>query len=203
MLDSTTKQCSKCGETKLLSDFRLRKRKGDPSPYPYCIICQNKEGKNYRVLNRGKNKKASMVESEIRVIAQLKRMGIFATNGKASDYKRVDVVVWGCIPIEVKTATLDKNGQYVFAFSNNQVERGTQAHFIVLVILPEDAPASFHVFPSGHPIFYANGKLKWRVPYTPGPKGRSHLSDYLMNKYKDAWHQIEEQRLQISRRLML
>lgn len=200
MLDSTTKQCSKCGERKPLSEFYLRKRKGDSTPNPWCKACQSIMNQKTTASRKGKVRRAATVKSEIRVIDQLKQLGIFATTGKASDYKWTDVVAWGCIPIEVKTATLDKEGQYTFPFSYNQVQRGTQSHFIILVMLPADRPASYHIFPSWHSVFYSEGKLKLRVAYTPG--GNALLSDALMNQYEDAWYQIEEKRLEISQRLI-
>lgn len=202
MNDSTTKQCSKCGEIKPLSEFYLRKRKGDPTPYTYCKSCKHLMTQRIQLSVKGTNNRLTTVESQLRVIDRLKQFGIFAASGKASEYKWTDVVAWGCIPIEVKTATLDVNGQYVFSFTHSQVEKGTQSLFIVLVMLPPDAPPSFHVFPSDHPVFYANGKLKWRVPYTPGPKSRSYLSNNLMGYYRDAWGQIETKRLELSQQLI-
>lgn len=203
MLDSTTKQCSKCGEAKPLSEFYLRKRKGSHTPEQYCKLCHHLMTQKYQSAQIGTNARVTTVKGELQVIDRLKQFGIFAASGKASEYKWTDVVAWGCIPIEVKTATLDKNGQYVFAFSYNQIEYGTQALFIVLVLNQSDTQSSFHVFPSDHSIFYANGKLKWKLPYTPGPKSRSHLSNNLMEYHKDKWWQIDEKRIEISKRLML
>ena len=70
----------------------------------------------------------------------------------------------------------------------------------ILVTLPVGEPPHYYVFPSWHPVFYADGKLKLRIAYTPG--GRAALSEDMMNQYKDAWYQIEEKRVEISQRLL-
>jgi hypothetical protein len=48
------------------------------------------------------------------VIDKLRSEGIYGVAGSASQYRWADVVVWGCIPIEVKTMNLEKGGSFLF-----------------------------------------------------------------------------------------
>lgn len=207
MYDST-KVCRKCGLEKSIDEFY--KRSGANGTQSYCIACYNARAATQ--IRAPKN--IAGEQSERDVVSVLLSNGIYATGGKASAFKYIDVVAWGCVRIEVKSSTLRSNNYpddlaYTFGFTANQQKRGIDADLVVLVCLGKtNTQNTYHIFPSNHPVFYKYGRLKSAVVYSTIKKrpymrvrGGIAMSHTLMHQHQDAWHLIEEKRFEISQRL--
>src|SRR5690348_1088427 len=129
MSNDTTKLCPQCSIIKPVTDFYLTKRQ---QPTRLCKVCHHARQKGYKV----KPKHQAGHPSEDSTIAEMRRQGIFATSGKASDYHYVDVVAWGCVRVEVKLAMKDRNG-FTIAFSDDQVKYGIRGDVVVIIIPSE------------------------------------------------------------------
>lgn len=196
-MNSIIKVCRTCKQEKPINNFydTLGRRDGKSSDCKECVKAVHK--KNYKAKDRRDTRSGRQTEN--RVIEQLCSIGIYSVSGKASGYKWCDVVAWGCVTIEVKTAPLSDR-QFQFSFTYTQVKRGIQAKIIMLVC-DYGGYQTFHLFPSSHPVFYQNGILKHGVtytPHTPSPKlnrvGVS-LNDKVMTEFQDNWELIEGYRL--------
>ena len=203
------KTCSTCGESKMLSDFYKHPGHGDGHANE-CKECAKERAHLNRINSLGSKKirkPNSGRPSEQHVIEKLRRMGIYAVSGSATQYSWVDIVVWGCVLIEVKTSYFD-GYQFHFNFTPVQLKRGVQADFILLVcVIPQDDVRTYHLFSANHPVFYRVGKHKRSMSYAPGakPKPRGDIKvsliDALMKEYENAWHLIEERRVEIQKAL--
>lgn len=140
---------------------------------------------------------------ETEVVNLLRSEGIYATLGKASEFTNVDVVSWGCVRIEVKSAEQRANGKWYFNFQN-QRGKGIKADLVLLVLI-DGKDKTYHLFPATHPIFYRKGKLKGSVQYDPSNTANrdygSSLTEARMWMYQNAWHLIEEHRQRIINQL--
>jgi len=203
MIDYTsTKVCKTCHIEKPLTDFY-----GSPgSKDKHAIICKECAKayfrQSYPTLNRNQRDSASGRPTENFVISKLRSLGIFATSGKASEFKWCDVVAWGCVTIEVKTSALPKDKKFKFNFTPVQQKRGIQAA-LMLLVCDYGNVATFHMFPSDHPVFYhSDGTLKKGLGYTPGTLSQKMLTNNialtktLMTQYENNWGLIEKCRLE-------
>jgi len=168
--------------------------------HSYCKECMKAENKRYS--SKAGNKKDSPTNyGEGLVIAKLREHGIYAEKGAGGHHKYVDVVAWGCVRIEVKSARLNGNGRFDFTIGRRA--NSFHAHdLIVLVCMHPDNTTTFHVFKPEHPVFYRpRGRLKRGVAYIPDAKNRKGrrfgmpLTDELMAEHQDRWDLIEECRL--------
>ena len=188
-----TKQCHMCKETKPVSEF-------------YTLssgALQNRCKKCHGIVNSQyppRPKTDTGNEHEQAVISLLLSNGIYATNGKSSAFKWVDVVAWGCVRIEVKSSAEIATGYYHFSFSPGQQRKGFKSD-LVIIYTQGDYPIS--IFPASHPVFYKpSGKLKsavsWkpRMRHTKSPVGTVVLNDTLMRNYQERWDLIEDVRQQ-------
>lgn len=203
------KACRTCGEEKIITDF-YRSPGARDGYASECKECTKERGRVNRVrLGRKKHRSPlSGRSSEQHVIDKMRSEGIYAVSGSATEYSWGDVVAWGCVVIEVKTAYF--NGySYQFGFTPTQFKRGIQADFVLLVCnVPQDDTITYHLFPAQHPVFYRSGRLKRGFGYTPGAKPKPpgdivlSLNDQLMQQYENAWHLIEARRLEIQQALI-
>lgn len=201
------KQCNACKEWKDESDFY--KRSGQPQYLlAECIACMRLRSKNRVVIPADE----SYVETERLVIQELRAFGIPACPGKALSRKWVDVVAWGCVNIEVKSSTPRDNGDFIFALTPRQKQRGVFADLTVLVCKLA-GNCTFHVFESDHDIFYNEDVRKKYVVYASEDRqhrkatrsGRTitHLTTELMQSSRNAWELVEDVRLRHSIALRL
>lgn len=167
-----------------------------------CHYARTLKARRRRQWDRAKEKAED--QNEALVIKQLRRHGIYATPGKASEFRHVDVVAWGAVRIECKSAQKNDRGAYHFNFSS-QRRNGINADLVVLVCVDGD-DRTYHIFPARHSAFFSEGAIKFGVQYDPlqtkrinGHGGR--LVQSLMNKHQDAWHLVEEVRQRIARDL--
>lgn len=135
----------------------------------------------------------SLIASEQDVIAQLNKRGIPAQPAKALAHSFGDIIAWGCVPIEVKSASYI-DGEFSWGFSPRQRKGGIRGMFVVLVCYKDGEEPRYHIFDAKHPWFYNNGKLKAGIGYKPvranGGRKRG-ISDQEFENSRDAWHLIE------------
>lgn len=201
-MDIVTKICTRCKESKAVDEFYSRS--GAPHlHYNVCKECFRAGAKTRRPLG----KLVASTDTEHAVIQQLIQRGIPAVPGKSLAHRYADIIAWGCVMVEVKSSTLHPNDIFQFGFTGQQQNRGLRGDLVVLVCQYDDCN-TYHVFPSDHAIFYRNGQLKTATCYMLNPKHRkfrqgvTQLTDELMTQHQDAWHLVEERRLQVQRRLM-
>lgn len=161
-MNSLTKVCARCKIPLALDEFYIRNGK----PHSYCKSCISLTAREHPPLSRTKPKE----KSEVVAIEYLKSYGIPALPGKALRYMHVDVVVFGCIRVEVKTAnqtTVNNRTVFRFTMSATQSERGLLCD-LVLLVCNRDSGKTFHLFPVDFPAFYIDGRLKTGFTYTDG-----------------------------------
>lgn len=143
--------------------------------------------------------------SEVELVNKLQDEGIYAIPGTRSHFAYVDIVAWGCIGVESKYSSGDRFG-YSFHLQSGRIKTNSfRGDIVVLACEQTNGTPDYYVFDANDPVFYINGRLKKGIKWTPHAKPRNDhrfglcLTDDLMVKHKDAWHLIEEKRLQISR----
>src|SRR3989304_7966081 len=82
-----------------LSEFYQRAGAAD-GYYTVCKFRKRQENKRYIP----KSRHIASYESEAKAIGKLRSVGIYALPGKMSEWRSIDVVAWGCVRIEIKTA---------------------------------------------------------------------------------------------------
>lgn len=196
-MDIISKICSACEETKPLAEFYLRTGFDDvENPKHYYAEC--KQCRKTITKEKGRKEKSKPGEvGEKLVIEELRRLGIYAAPGKCSEWKRQDVVIWGCVRVEVKHSRKSEQG-YNFGFENQIRGGGVKSNLIVLVC-EEDDQFSFHVFRSDYPAFYRkNNQLKTSVQYIPDLNRRAYgvhgqtLTHPVMQEHRDKWELVQE-----------
>lgn len=159
-----SKKCAKCDQDKPLSEFYIMSSNGKPSNL--CKGCSKE-----RTSIRQKQKLAFGCDHERKTIEVMKTNGIYAQHGREVKLMpHVDIVAWGCVPVEVKLAQ-GGAGHWAFHFSGLQQRRGILGKLIVLII-PYEPDWSYYVFDVNKSAFYRNGKLKTGVTYTENPTCR-------------------------------
>lgn len=176
-----------------------------------CKVCKRAKKKQYTA----HDKRYSPNYGENLVIEKLKSMGIYAAPGKSSEWKHIDVVVWGCVKIEVKMANAKPNGSYQFSFASQSV-RGLKSDLIVLIPLNEQG-GTFHIFYPDHPAFFRTDNNIEFARSATGRKNAVHfnpdrscvkstfgetLSPEVMAEHQNLWGLIEECRLKVVNRLI-
>lgn len=188
-----SKVCTHCHEEKMITEFSWRKR--HKTFQSWCRKCVEEESKH-------PNKKGDPYENA--VLAKLKQLGIWAVRGKDISNQYIDVIAWGCVRIEVKSATLQKN-QFSFAFTLRQQAREVENDIYVLVCRWGDHE-SYHVFLADSPYISTNIS-KGRIVYAPNRKYRRltrnphPITPEVMNQSLERWLLIEKMRIEISQRL--
>lgn len=188
-------RCYGCGAAKPAEDFY--RRSGTDGYLTECKDCMKARGKTFA--QRRVPDDVSTVATENDVIAMLAAYGIPAIPGKALAQKWVDIVAWGCVNIEVKSATMSGK-QFRFRMTPKQKAGDVRGDLIVLVCKFEDRQ-TYHVFRADDPIFFRGGKRREMIGYTFHAKHRksgvrggvplSPLTDERMNQARDAWRFVE------------
>lgn len=191
-----SKQCARCKQEKPLSEFYIRtpyNRNSDRPALPgdyisECKTCMRERGKHQRRITPD----VSRVESENIAIEYLRSKGVYATPGKASKLTWVDVAAWGAVGIEVKHATYDQLlRKFTFVTTPRQQAQGFKAHVVMLICEYPDR-MTYHLFPSDHPVFYIDGRLKTGLVFSlrqsAGSKhsrNRVVMTQSLMDEYEN------------------
>lgn len=173
-----------------------------------CRACMRERVKQNHALRTPKTQPSH--KTEIVAISRLHQEGIPALPGKAYHANRVDILVWGCVPMEVKTSTLHatyKRPRFQFHLTPAQSQRGLLAE-LVMFICDYEIRKTFHILPANHPVFYINGHLKTSVIYCPDhpDAGKKFIdwvtiTDDIMKEYQDRWDLIEQARQKFSEQL--
>src|SRR4051812_27640083 len=111
----SSQRCIKCLEVKPVEEFYFQSG-STTKRFKKCKDCIRKEQITCRRSGKvsAPRKMTSGCPEEQIVIEKLNSMGIFAVAGSSSPYKWADIVVWGCIRIEVKTCVTDSNADFTF-----------------------------------------------------------------------------------------
>jgi hypothetical protein len=165
-MSTVTKVCRRCNRALDIQDFY----KVSQTNYSLseCKSCMKERSKARRVTNE--DYQVSVVESERLAIEYLAVNGIPALPGKALRKSFVDVIVFGCVGIEVKFAKLEDvygTPKFNFKTTPSQQKFGFRAD-VVCLICDYDNRTTFHFFPAKHPVFYMKGRLKTGLTFTPG-----------------------------------
>lgn len=203
--DFTTKLCGKgadCvhpnGPRLPLSEFYPMRGRVD-GVHTYCKACC-RAASRARVQTQDPGN-----EGEALVIEALSQVGIFALPGKFSPWTHGDITAWGCVRIEVKSATLHHRtqGKPSFLFNNSNRAGELSASDLVVLVCHWPDGDTFHVFPADHPAFYRpSGEEKTGFAYRPGSelkrsraKDGVPLTDALMVEHENRWDLVELARL--------
>lgn len=211
-----SKHCARCKIEKPFSEFYARSGHLNLDNPPTeaghynseCKSCIQERDK----LTKRLPKTEPRAKTEIIAIERLRRQGIHALPGKAVAATDVDVVAWGAVWLEIKYSRLARghgiNEEFVFGATPAQMRRGFLAHIVMLICEYPDNRYTFHLFNAKDPVFYIHGRVKSGMSFRPGRvealkhgNNRVVMVQSMMDAAQDAWHLIEEKRLEISRQL--
>lgn len=142
-----------------------------------------------------KSERITWRDAEREVAEYLQVKGIYAVSGIASEWTWVDVVAWGCVRIEVKTANF--NGRsFQFHIASTKRKNWSKNDLLVLVCKSKHE-TTYHVFPKSFAIFRnADGTPKDSISYFPDPAFRHHtrptLTREIMDDHRDRWELVED-----------
>lgn len=190
--------CTACHQPKELSEYYPRP--GGKYLCAECKDCMKARSKRQTKVD----KKVSTIATENDVITELAKLGIPALPGKALSHQWADVVAFGCVLIEVKSATLHHFRSFDFGFTASQ-QAGKLRGDIIVLVCKYDTVNTFHVFPSSASFFRnEDGKLKTAVAWTPNRKFQGRpavLTDDMMSAAKDNWDIVERYLTKVSAKL--
>jgi hypothetical protein len=134
--------------------------------------------------------------------------GIYAIQATLANHKFCDAVAWGCVRIEVKYPDIANDGNmYYWRFTRNQARKRLPVDIIVLVT-EHLGETKYHFFNPLHPVFFKPDQTrKVGISYTVerqvdyNPINGVVMTHDILNMHKDAWHTIENMRLEKAKRL--
>ena len=192
------KQCTDCAKegigSKKNSEFYATKRRTRDGLDNYCIKHRNKRSKN-------SHRNGQIPPESTRYVMKLlkaKGMPVYPASSIGLNY--VDLVVFGCVPIEAKKAIRDKNGTYLFYFTYRQ-----KLHLLhelkngFLIIYLNDDPDRVFVIPADDK--WIDNKFKNNASGIAFVIDSSHgnaKSWRHISQYENAFYLIEEARIKIS-----
>lgn len=137
------KECTHCHQTKAGTEFYKCDRTQD-GLHSWCKAC-------HRELARASKSRVGVTTepSTIAVLEELKRRGIPAAPGRGFGMPYVDLVAWGCVPIEAKTSepANRKEGLYMWHFNKGQREKWFNG-LLIFVCKYNDGHSRFFVVPA-------------------------------------------------------
>lgn len=174
-ISTTDRVCTICKQSKPATEFYIQ-HTGKPNPV--CKPCHLARAKTYP----DKRKIDASNPHEQVCMEYMRSLGIHTVPGKASEFSWVDLVVWGCLMVEVKLGFDTGAQHWIFKFSDAQVKRRLLGDVVVL-ILPRET-WEYHIFDALNPVFYKNGKLKTGVSYIEYPSHRKNRQDSIPLTYE-------------------
>lgn len=185
-----SKVCRDCQIEKPVNEFYLRT---DGRNYTsVCIECMKVRGR-YR--NLGKMARLiSTVDSENQILSELHQLGIPAWPGKAMSHTWADMVAWGIVRIEVKSAIPNEKGVCSWHFTPSQLRNGIRGDVVILIRNEPTGPTYF-ILRQDSPVFYLeDGDRKSAIIYPLRRwASRLHLND-LIEASVDHWQLINQVR---------
>jgi len=191
-----TKQCTKCGWIKPLYEFYGPGYPTKDKHNGYCIDCCKDKSKKAAVYS----KSDVAIECRKEVISALRKDHIFATTGKASQWKQIDVVAWGCVKIRVAQSNPHNNGKFMWGLRRG----GSFWDIVDLVILICNwgDRKTYHVFSKDDPVFFTERGRKTGITFNPSSAWQistvqhgPNLTSQMMKEHENKWSLIEKIRL--------
>jgi len=190
------KECRHCGLPKDESEFYKSKNTSD-GLHSWCKACHRESMREAR-FRVGTTTEAST----LLVLNELTRRGIPASPGYGLGMPGVDLVAWGCVPIEAKTSQPigNREGQYVWHFNESQREKWFSG-LIVFAGRCGDDSARFFVVPADdirlREHIIRDDRESLFVNLTDGPFNKNANRELYewFKAYEDRWDLVEEYRL--------
>lgn len=197
------KTCTHCHQAKDTHDFYKSDRTQD-GLHSWCKACHREQAQ------ASKSRIGTTTEpSTVTVLEELKRRGIPAAPGRGFGMPYVDLVAWGCVPIEAKTSepANRKEGLYMWHFNKGQRERWfggllifagkyDDGHYRFFVVPADDIRLKEYIIRDDRETLYVNlndGTFR---------KNANQELYQWFKEYEDAFHLIEEYRLRVSSELL-
>lgn len=193
----TSKVCTACNTEKPLSDYYTWS--SNKKHMPRCKACHRARNNQRPPIPAD----TTGIEHQNDLISILRRRGLYASPGKSSEYAYADVVVWGCVRIEVKLGEPNGGHMWKFRFTQKQTNGGLVADLIALMCPVGDGYTCYLIEPTCSE-FYRDGKFKRALSINTGTHrknrsdGRRSLSPELLAAHRDNWQVIERKRIEIA-----
>lgn len=196
------KICKKCGPPeKPLSEFYKGAAKDGKDSY--CKPCRSLINREQRETSKTRTPDQREEKSTHIGRALLSEQGIPCVTGRESGLPWVDLLAWGCVPVEVKFSTPKENNpnKFVWGFTPRQLINGFSGIFL-FIAMGRDEVRSF-VIPCDVPwLTKANRRPKTvAVSVTIGARHFNAKNWDRLQPYENAYHIIEEQRVRLSEAL--
>ena len=182
-----TKKCTKCGDVHPLSNYYTCKTTKD-GRQSWCVPC-------YKAI-RPSGKEAHSTARARQLLAQ---RGIPCFTGKMAGKTGNDLSAWACVPIEAKASIFRSNYQYRWTLSLKQSKEGFDGLFFLIADLPDGSERVF-IIPGDVEWIAKNygTKTQQLICVTFDSKHGNARYWELMKPYENAYHLIEEYRIQAS-----
>ncbi len=186
------KTCIRCGESRPESDFY---RNGTDS---YCKSCRrviNSEGRSRRK-ERGLASHLPGEPSTQAAMDVLLQHGIPSCPGSAMGRAWIDLIAWGCVPIEAKISLpYRKENTYQWSFTPSEIVRGFEGLFMFFARSSERDRV--FIVPSNVDWIQTNGRPnKTAVSVVFNSKrAYAHIAEKL-EQYEDRFDLVEQYRLE-------
>lgn len=193
--------CRTCGQSKPEADY-------------YRWTSNHKFMKDCKKCHTAKNRRVPLplstcgIEHQNTFIQILQEVGVYAAPGKRTQFPHADIVVWGCVRIEVKLGeSIDKYNPYMwkFRFTRRQVAGGLVADLVCLMC-PDGIGKGYtcYLINPDCSEFYRDGKRKAALTINLGTHrknrrdGKRSLSHELLSTHRNNWYIIEQKRLEVA-----
>lgn len=190
-----TRTCTKCNVAKPATrDFFYVHLTNTVGLTSWCKDCMKAHSKA-----QGRRIAAPLDDGEILALEYLRKNGIPSTAGKNVKTEAwADVVVWGCLIVEVKYSA---GRIWHFTFGSTIRNKGNVPDIIMLIGLDETNTNRFFILDALHPVFFHDtGERKQGIGFTRIGK-KSGLKSVIFS-YENNFALIEQKRLAYSQCLI-
>jgi hypothetical protein len=187
------KICRQCHEKKPESEFYIYS--STQKTMPICKVCHRAQNN----IKRPAPKEVSGNRHESIAINHMRSMGIYAAPGKSSEYRRLDVIAWGCVCVEIKPALpmFDRTDVWHIHFTRKQHETRLIAD-VVIIMIPKKGGFGYYVMPAAHSFFRnRKGQILRDILFS-----RHIAQGSPLYEYQDNWQLIEDVRQSVITKLL-
>lgn len=189
------KHCTSCDQTKPDAEFYSNRARKDGLSV-YCRPCHRAATQRSK-----KGKRIILFREELHPGTELGKKylalhGIPSLPGMAAGMPFVDLVAWGCVPIEVKTAHPVAGSRYSWGFTDRQLEREFLGEVVMLIAIDGE---------DNHRVFVVPGSDRRLRKSIQTGRVTVALDSYdkrsywpWLEKFEDRYTIIEEMRLRES-----